>query len=162
MADERHRQAAKLAKDDGPDLITQITEHKDKITKLEAENRDIDRRRPAIKKKYDEADGALQGYAPIRINTEKRASLERELKSLQDDYASFKASKNEFIITYLTLLNFYPRAKATLALIQEKQDKGALPPNVDKEQIQRLLDTHAKTCPICAGELDAKAIAHLK
>lgn len=162
MADERHRQAAKLAKEDGPDLIEEIATRKAKIAKLEEENTEIDRRRPALKKKYDDADGALQGYAPIRINTEKRASLERELKSLQDDYATFSASKNEFIVTYLTLLNFYPRAKATLALIQEKQEKGSLPPNVDKEQIQRLLDTHAKSCPICNGDIDAKAIEHLR
>jgi len=162
MADERCRSASKLAKETGPDLINEISLLEEKIKKLEDEIREIDARRPTLKKKYEDADAALQGYAPIRINTEKRASLERDLRSLRDDYDAFKASKNEFIVTYLTLLNFYPRAKATLDLIREKQEKGTLPPNIDKEQIQELLDSHAKVCPVCDGALDERAVAHLK
>ena len=96
------------------------------------------------------------------MNIEKRSNLERELKELKDEFEAFKTEKNEFIVTYLTLLNFYPRVKSTLDLIKEKQDKGTLPPNIDKEQIQRLLEDHAKNCPVCNGELDEKAIDHLK
>lgn len=162
MADERHRTAAKLAKETGPDLIQEISILEDKIKKLDDEISEINARRPLLKKKFSDADAALQGYAPIRINTEKRAVLEKELKSLRDDYEQFKTSKNEFIVTYLTLLNFYPRVKATLDLIREKQAKGSLPPNVDKEQIRKLLDNHATSCPLCDGALDAKAVLHLK
>ena len=162
MADERYRSVARLAKEPGTDLVREISLLEDKIKRLENEICEIDARRPTLKKKYEDADAALQGYAPIRINIEKRASLERDLKSLKDDYETFKASKNEFIITYLTLLNFYPRVKTTLDLIKEKQDKGTLPPNIDKEQIQKLLDNHVESCPICDGALDARAIGHLK
>ena len=162
MADERYRQAAKLSKDSGPDLITQITDLEDKIKKLEASNTEIDERLPKLKKKYKDADDALQGYAPIRINTAKRAELEQELIKLQNDFDSFKNKKSEFIVTYLTLLNFYPRVKNTLDLINEKEAKGTLPPNIDKEQIQSLLNNHTQNCPVCNGELDAKAIQHLR
>lgn len=162
MADERYRTTSKLSKESGPDLIDQISVLETKIKKLEEENKDIDRRRPDLKKRFDEADAALQGYAPIRLNIEKRSNLERELKELKDEFEAFKTEKNEFIVTYLTLLNFYPRVKSTLDLIKEKQDKGTLPPNIDKEQIQRLLEDHAKNCPVCNGELDEKAIDHLK
>ena len=162
MADERYRTASKLSKESGPDLIDQISALEAKIKKLEDENEEIDRCRPELKKRFDEADAALQGYAPIRLNIEKRSNLERELKELKEEFETFKTEKNEFIVTYLTLLNFYPRVKSTLDLIKEKQDKGTLPPNIDKEQIQRLLDDHAKSCPVCNGDLDAKAIDHLK
>ena len=162
MADERYRTASKLSKESGPDLIDQISALEAKIKKLEEENEEIDRRRPELKKRFDEADAALQGYAPIRLNIEKRSNLERELKELKEEFETFKTEKNEFIVTYLTLLNFYPRVKSTLDLIKEKQDKGTLPPNIDKEQIQRLLEDHAKSCPVCNGDLDAKAIDHLK
>ena len=162
MADERYRSASKLAKETGPDLINEISFLEGKIARLEDEIQEINIRRPILKKKYEESDAALQGYAPIRINTEKRASLERDLRSLREEYETFKACKNEFITTYLTLLNFYPRAKSTLNLIREKQEKGTLPPNIDKEQIQDLLDSHAKSCPVCDGALDARAVSHLR
>lgn len=162
MADERHRQASKLSKDSGPDLVSQISSLEAKIAKLEDDNAEIDERRPELKKKFKSADDALQGYAPIRINTEKRADLEKDLRELQDSFDSFKNEKNEFIVTYLTLLNFYPRVKSTLDLINEKEEKGTLPPNIDKEQIQSLLDNHAKYCPVCNGDLDSNAISHLK
>ena len=162
MADERYRTASKLSKESGPDLIDQIAALEAKIKKLEEENEEIERRRPDLKKRFDEADAALQGYAPIRLNIEKRSNLERELKELKEEFEAFKTEKNEFVVTYLTLLNFYPRVKSTLDLIKEKQEKGTLPPNIDKEQIQSLLEDHAKNCPVCNGELDAKAILHLQ
>lgn len=162
MADDKSRRSARISGETSSDLIKNIYNLEQLILGLRKDIEAIDNRRPILKKKFDDADATLRGYAPVRINTEKRLSLEREIRSLRDDYEAFKASKNEFITTYLTLLNFYPRVKATLDLINDKQEKGSLPPNIDKEKVQELLASHAKNCPLCDGVLDAKAIGHLK
>ena len=162
MADEKSRQAARLNKENAPDLVDEIRALEKKISDLISDNAEIEQKIPELKAKIAEADATLQGYSPIRLNIEKRASLDKELRGLRTDYDNFVAEKNAFITTYWTLLNFYPRAKFALDLIKEKQETGTLPPNIDKDQIQALLEDHAKNCPVCNGALDEKAIRHLQ
>lgn len=162
MGEERARQAAKINKDTAPDLLDQIRQLEENISKKIAENSEIDQRIPELDAIIAEADAALQGYSPIRLNVERRTKLDGTLKRLKAEYESFISEKNTFIVTYMTLLHFYPRVKYTLDLIEKKQETGTLPPNIDKEQIERLLQEHAKNCPVCDGVLDAKAITHLQ
>ena len=162
MADEKYRLAAKLNKEGAPELAEEITALEKKIGDLINDNAEIEARIPELQRIIDDANATLQGYSPIRLNIEKRAVLDKELRGLRAEYDSFIAEKNNFITTYLILLNFYPRAKFALDLIQKKQDTGTLPPNIDKDQITRLLNEHAKNCPVCNGDLDDKAIRHLQ
>ena len=162
MAIEKRRSADRIEYKDEATLEDAIQRLEEEIDKLKNENKKIDDQIPELDRVINEADATLQGYSPIRLNIEKRASLDSELRSLQADYNSFKAEKNVFITTYMTLLNFYPRAKYTLDLIQNKQETGTLPPNIDKEQVEKILSEHAKTCPVCNGDLDEKAIVHLQ
>lgn len=162
IADEKSRQSSKISDCNAASIIDEISAKENNIESLLKQNENINIELPKKRKIIDECDALLQGYAPIRLNMEKRAELEKKLKKTKSEYELFKSEKNSFIVTYMTLLRFYPRVKYALDLIQEKQETGTLPPSIDKEQVKALLNEHAKNCPICNGELDDKAINHLQ
>ncbi len=157
---EKARSVAKIKSGDDT-IYTEIEALEKEIKRLEDENADIEANLPIYKKKFKEADDLLTGYAPIRANTKKRNELNTELIDLQKDYDSFKVKKQIFIREYLVALNFYPRAKATLDIINEKQEAGTLPPSIDKDQVRSILDNHIAKCPVCDAKIDGDAIKHL-
>lgn len=157
---EKARSVAKIKSGDDT-IYTEIEALEKEIKRLEDENADIEANLPIYKKKFKEADDLLTGYAPIRANTKKRNELNTELIDLQKDYDSFKVKKQIFIREYLVALNFYPRAKATLDIINEKQEAGSLPPSIDKDQVRSILDNHIAKCPVCDAKIDGDAIKHL-
>lgn len=161
VADEKYRAAAKLDKNQQTDLIDRIRKLEKDVEDLTDQNADLERQKPDLRRVIAEAEEALRGYSPIRVNIERRDSLSKKLKDLETEQDSYNSEKNSFITKYLTLLNFYPRAKHAYDVIVEKEQCGNLPPNIDKEQVERLLNEHAKNCPVCNGDLDEKAINHL-
>ncbi len=161
LSEEKARQAAKI-KGGNIDLYDAVSKLEEEIEKLKEENKGIDEELPKLQKIVSDADAALQGYAPVRLNIERRKVVEDELKALEDEQKSVKADKQSFIRKYMTLLNFYPRVLHTLQLINKKQKDGKLPPNIDKEQIKEILDKHVSHCPVCNSTIDEKAIAHLQ
>lgn len=162
MEQECSRSARKLLGKTGPSITEEIRELECKIADLESENRKINDELPLWKQKFADADTALREYTPIRLNIKKRAELEDDVHGLENDLLIIQAKKKELIVKYLTLLNLYPRVKKTYDLIVEKQSNGSLPPNIDKDQIQRLLNDHSRFCPVCNGVLDERAVNHLK
>ena len=161
IADEKSRTANRLDKEQREDPSEAISNIEKEIESLISQNASLEKRKAEQKRIKEEAENALKGYEPIRLNIESRASKSKELKALEAEYESFVSDKNTFIVKYLTLLNFYPRAKHTYDIIIEKEHTGNLPPNIDKKQIERLLNEHAKNCPVCNGDLDDRAILHL-
>ena len=162
MADERSRKARSIDTNSITDFTEVIYRLETDITRLEEENGAIEKEQPILRKQIEDADEALQNYAPIKHNIQRRAMLDKELTDLERDYEAFVGEKNTFITNYLTWLNFYPRAKATYEYIQRKQDTGTLPPSIDKEQVKTLLNQHMKNCPVCNGVIDDRAISHLR
>ena len=71
-------------------------------------------------------------------------------------------SRNKFIRDYTILLNFYPYVKHALELIELKEKQGSLPPSVDKKQVIQILNEHILNCPLCDGQIDARAKNHLQ
>lgn len=157
---EKSRIVSKTFNNNG-EIYSNIEKMEEKIKKLEDENRELDLLLPGYKEKYTNADEILKGYAPIRSNTTQRDRLEKELINLEAEYSKFKDDKKIFIRESIILLNLYPRIKNTLDMILEKQRNNSLPPSIDKEQINMLLNTHAERCPICDSVIDEKAITHL-
>lgn len=107
-------------------------------------------------------DEVLSGYAPIRHYQSERTDLEATVKRLKEELAQFRSDRSNFIRRYTILLNLYPRLKHTLALIEQKESSGELPPAIDKDQVKKLIISHAKTCPLCDSKLDDAAFLHLQ
>lgn len=161
MSEEKSRKSAKIKGDNG-NLYDEVSQLASDIDRLEKENKKIDEELPELKKKVADADAALEGYAPIRMNIERRKVLDGEYRATKSGYDDFKDKKRVFIRKYLTLLNYYPRVKNTLEIIHQKQKDGKLPPSIDKKQVCEILENHVKNCPVCNAEIDENAITHLQ
>lgn len=157
---EKSRKASKIV-ESGNDYYSEQITLKETIDKLIKENEEIALNLPKWQQKVDDADSILLGHAPIKSNQEKRNSLEITLKRLKNEYNEFIERKNTFIREYLMYLSFYPRVKSTYDMIVRKEAEGNLPPNIDKEQVKKLLENHSKNCPVCNSVIDDKAILFL-
>jgi len=54
------------------------------------------------------------------------------------------------------------RQKNTLDIINEKEQKNALPPNIDKKLLQSILSQEHGNCIICGQPLEADAKQHIQ
>ena len=140
--------------------------------KIEKKTEDIEFEKELLRKckdelsvlepKKDEIDRELRNYEPIKALKDKQAEHIEKLDELDGNATSFKKDKADFVRKYVVLLNLYPRIKRTYELIVEKERKGELPPDIDKDLILRLLEKEVKTCPICNGIINEDARTHLK
>lgn len=93
--------------------------------------------------------------------------LENKYENLKNDYKKFLSEKTEahnalyrFVRNYKIALIMYPAAKYTLDIIREKEEKHALPPNVDKKLLENIVKSHK--CSICGHELTDKEEQNIK
>lgn len=66
----------------------------------------------------------------------------------------------DFVKKYTVLFGYYNLNKKTLEIIQEKENEGVLPPNVDKNLLKNMLLKHR--CLICDSELDDDKEKHIE
>lgn len=107
-------------------------------------------------------DEVLRGYEPVKKLQEERSDLEMSYKKIENEVNTFQTKRTSFIRKYTVLITLYPRIKKALALIQQKEKSGDLPPAIDKMQIKRLLEHPEDRCPICDGRIDESARVHLE
>lgn len=154
----------KLGKE-APDIQRLYDDREAEKSELKQARQNLSDAKIAQKRAEDElaiVDKALSGYEPIRHYQNERAELEATVKSLKEELAQFRSDRADFIRRYTILLNLYPRLQHTLALIDQKESSGELPPAIDKDQVKKLIVNHAKTCPLCDGTLDDAAFVHLQ
>ena len=77
-------------------------------------------------------------------------SLQIETKENELELQIIKFSK--FLREYKILFSMYPKLKKTLDLINEKEEKGQLPANIDPQFLKRMLEYHK--CLICDRPMD--------
>ena len=81
----------------------------------------------------------------------KYQSLQKQQKSLFSKKQDLEKKIFAFVREMKVCLTFYPAAKETLDIIEEKQANNALPPDIDKELLQKILISHK--CSICGHDL---------
>ena len=101
-------------------------------------------------------------YEPVRKLQNERAEIENALISIEEEKKRFLARKSAFIREYTILLNLYPRIQHTYKLICAKEEKGELPPAIDKNQVKRLLEHVDEACPLCNGTIGENGRHHLE
>lgn len=161
-ATEKYRSASKMASEDISSLYEEEKTLKQDIEKLEDDNRNIENNLPIYQSKVDECDTVLREFAPVKSNQEKREEYLKQLNNYERQLKTTLEEKAAFIRKNIVLLNFYPRIKRTYDFIIKKEQEGNLPPNIDKNEIVKILNEHLKKCPICDGEIGPKAVEHLK
>lgn len=103
----------------------------------------------------------LKVYGPIQDKQTRREVLENRLKKIEEDAKELGTQYTTFIRKYMILLSLYPRIYQTLSMIKEKEEKGELPPSIDKKQIENLLDHCDEPCPLCGGKIGETGRQHL-
>lgn len=164
LSSMRYSYSRKLGKN-APDIQLLYDEQQEEKAALKQARQNLIDGKAAQKRAEDELaiiDEALSGYAPIRHYQNERADLEATVKTLKAELAQYRSDRADFIRRYTILLNLYPRLQHTLALIEQKESSGELPPAIDKDQVNKLIVSHAKTCPLCDAKLDEAAFAHLQ
>lgn len=105
---------------------------------------------------------ALRGYEPVKKIQAERNRLYGEKKELEKKYDDFQKAECAFVREYTVLLYLYPRIKALHDYIETESANGKLPPSIDRDQIERLLQHPEEPCPVCGSHLSQDICDHLR
>lgn len=111
----------------------------------------------------------------IKTNTE-RLSGQENLPELEARYQKLKQQKGGLEEQCLVCLNelfafarkmkvalsLYGCAKKTLGIIEEKESQNALPPNIDKQLLRKVLEDESGRCILCDHSLDQHGRSHIE
>lgn len=93
--------------------------------------------------------------ARYQVLTQQKASLEEQHGAcLRDLFAFVREMK--------VALSMYGCAKRTLDLIAEKESQNALPPNIDRQLLRKILDDGNGRCFLCDQTLDQHGRSHIE
>lgn len=104
----------------------------------------------------------LENYEPIKLNIEQRKTLESELDNIVTDMKNHRNEFYSFIYSSLIGITFFPSVNTTYEMITNKEQSGSLPPNIDKNQLKKIIEEHLLNCPICNREIDKKSMMFIK
>lgn len=96
------------------------------------------------------------GEEPDLADLEKRRNeLDNEINKNIKSKTEFDEYLKAFVKRYTVLFYSLQRIKDLLSVIDEKEEQKQLPPKIDKEILQRMLEEHR--CLICNRNLDGKS-----
>lgn len=111
------------------------------------------------KQKVEENTAIIRGHENLKEKTDRLAKLEEESDSLKRRLADTSEQLMNFVREYYVYISFYPAIKSLYNYIQTQEQKGNLPPKVDKNLIQSIVDS--KECAICGSKLNTEALQHV-
>lgn len=120
------------------DLRTRIAECKKQISIAESEI--------TICNEY------LAGKDGVPDKEKEYQDISSQIEAREALLADHNIAFNRFIREYKVLFALYPRLKKTLDLVNEKEGKGQLPPNIDRQFLEKMLKYHK--CLICGRDMD--------
>lgn len=156
---------------DSPDieLIQTDIESQEKTKRRHEDSRDeANRKISELTAEQNDIDDKLVKFKPVSDLQKERASLESEAEKIKDAQKTLMSERSAFIRRYAVLINLYPRMKAILKYIDEKEVQGDLPPSIDIDQVKDLLDQlngnldQPCPCPICNHEIGETGRDHLE
>lgn len=138
----------------------------DEIKLLEASKEALQEDNALLEEQIQKAQELINEFN-IKINGSERAVEDRdryesnreELERLDKEYEEKANDLNALVRQYYPALMMYSINNSTRQFIQDKQERGKLPPEVDVELIRRSLSTHK--CAVCGRDTDEDAEAHL-
>ena len=93
----------------------------------------------------------LRGQENVSEWETRYKKLQTTLEELSNKKKVITKELNKFIRDYKIFLTFYPSVKATIEVINDKEKKGLLPPDIDKRLLENMLAIHK--CLICDHDL---------
>ena len=136
----------------------QIEDINKKIAGLEKDLEDVKGQLKQIQNSIADSKRIIKENEEHLLGQENLPELENKYQLLQKQQENLSLKKRDFEKRFFAFvrdmkvcLTFYPAAKETLEIIDEKRANNALPPDIDKEVLQKILITHK--CSICGHGL---------
>ncbi len=144
-----------------------IDEINKELQKLDKELQEAKESFEAIKQAIAESTRIIKENSDHLSGQENLPELEAKYQKLKKLQCSLQEKKSDldkkifaFVRDMKVCLTFYPAAKATLDVIEEKQANNALPPDIDKEILEKIIITHK--CGICGHVLTEDDIQKIR
>lgn len=99
-----------------------------------------------------ECEEYLLGLPDIEKAEKQRQDIDKEMKEKSELMKKEKISKQNALFDLVKISYSYPAIKKTLNIINEKRSKKELPPNIDKDLLEKILQENK--CVICDRELE--------
>lgn len=96
----------------------------------------------------------LSGKDGVPEKEKEYQELSIQIQDKEKELVSHMADFKQFLREYKILFSLYPRLKSTLDMINNKENQGQLPPNIDKQFLERMLKYHK--CLICDRDMDVE------
>lgn len=129
-----------------------------KILELESDLKNVEDQLREISNQILNSDLIIKANGEQLMGQENLPELEIKYRALQEQQKNLFSKKQDlekkifaFVREMKVCLTFYPAVKETLNIIEEKQANNALPPDIDKELLQKILISHK--CSICGHDL---------
>lgn len=136
-----------------------IKELNEKKTTQETSVADLNKRITECKKQINIAESEiticneyLAGKDGVPDKEREYQEVSAQIESKECELANHITRFNHFIREYKVLFAMYPRIKKSLGIVNEKEGKGQLPPNIDRQFLERMLKYHK--CLICDRDMD--------
>lgn len=104
----------------------------------------------------------LSGQENLPELEAKYQELTRQKLSLEEQCAACLRDLFAFAREMKVALSLYGCAKKTLDLIEDKEAQNALPPNIDRQLLRKILDDGNGRCFLCGHSLDQHGRSHIE
>lgn len=108
----------------------------------------------------DELSSKIAGQEHVADDDRRYNQCQKEIDELEDHKKELIDSLHELIRQYYVLLTMYEVNQRTSDYINDKEGRGLLPPDINKDLLLRSLDEHK--CAICGQEINDDIKVHLK
>ena len=94
----------------------------------------------------------LAGKDGVPDKEKEYQEVSEQIEAKEAELANHYIAFNHFIREFKVLFALYPRLKKALDIVNEKEGQGQLPPNIDRQFLERMLKYHK--CLICGRDMD--------
>ena len=149
---------------DDEELIKQqnkVDEIKEEIRKNEETIIEIDGQIAKSKNKINDLTKKIRGFEDLKEKIDELEKLETDIDSIQTRLNDKNKELIVFTRNNYSLMAIYPSLKVFYDFIKEQDNKGKLPPRVDKKLLIEILSS--KHCPFCnTDHLDEEHLEHVR
>lgn len=136
--------------------IEELEQNLDNLTRIYVQ---IKNDRIKSKERIVEINEILRGIEDIKSLEENRKKYNEDLIQKENEIINSKKNIFNFIREYSILIRLFPKMRYLLSKINEKEELGQLPPQIDKSILIKAIDS--KKCGLCQQILDENIVKNL-
>ena len=137
------------------ELELAMTRYKTQEEKLELIHQNITR----LKGQIDEFNEKIKGHDNLKDKMQELEKIDSRIALLSKREENNQEDLMRFVREYYVYFSLYPSLKKLHDFIKKQEKAGNLPPKVDRNLIQQIVNNHE--CSICGSKLDTVHLQHV-